>query len=202
MSNPLRLPDDISSDEAPSWKELYAQRKLSPRVRLYGSGIAKTMEEASRLANLNPMTLYGMNAANNPEFKRLVGLAEEHRDIATGDISIVLQRLGRKALDTINRLREDAESEAVQLKAAIDLADRSSETSKIQRHAIATISIEGEDVERLTKTLVESASVRVEYAHLASGDFVRVSTDAPVPLALSVAPAQVIDEPTPKASPS
>jgi hypothetical protein len=172
-----------------TWRDTYRNRRnFSPRMKLaaklYGTGIAKTLGEASRLAGMSPATIYVMNSSGNEEFKRLIGEAERSRDIATGDISAVLQRLGRSGLAKIDQLREHAESEAVQLKAAIDLADRSPETSKIQRHAIASVSIEGHEVEKLTKALVEAAMVQQQYSAVHIGDFVKVSTDVGEPKAL------------------
>lgn len=202
MSDPLRADDlenyeglfaqlaeqvergELTPGNKPSrWKEKFADRKISPRLRmaakLYHSGIAKTLGEAAKMASLAPATLYAMNISDNEEFNRICTVADKERDIATGDISLVLQRLGRNALTTIEELRAKSESESIRLKAAIDLADRSPETSKITKLQVASLSMDGKDVESLTKALVEAEHVRAKYAEVATGDFVRVSTEAP-----------------------
>jgi hypothetical protein len=204
MSNPLRDEDDDETYEGllaqladashetvsriagkESWRARFADRKISPRVRLaakyYNSGIAKTLREAAHLACLHPGTLYAMNASNNEEFNRISGEAAKNADIATGDISAVLQRLGRNALITIEDLRAKSESEAIRLKAAIDLADRSPETSKVQKMQVQTISMDGKDVEALTKALVESEHVQRDFKEVTVGDFVKVTTEVPSP---------------------
>lgn len=175
-----------------SWKDRYAGRKVSPRMRiaakLYQSGIAKTLGEAAKLAGLAPSSLYAMNVSENDEFNRISSKAALDRDIATGDISVVLQRLGRSALSKLHTLMETSDSEGIQLKAAQDLADRSPETSKVQKLAISSISLDGQDVAKLTAAMVESAEVKQKYVEATEGDFVRVSIDAPTATDLPALP--------------
>ncbi len=165
--------------QPPHWKDKYAHRKISPRIRLaakyYNSGIAPTLGEAARLAGLHPGTLYAMNVSDNEEYKRIGDQAAKNADIATGEISIVLQRLGRNALQTIEDLRINADKDETKLKAAIDLADRSPETSKIQKLQVQSISLDGKDVEVLTRSLVEAAEVQGRFTDATTGDYVKVT---------------------------
>lgn len=182
-----------------SWKDRYADRKVSPRMRiaakLYQSGIAKTLGEAAKLAGLAPSSLYAMNISENDEFNRISNKAAVDREIATGDISVVLQRLGRSALTKLNSLMETSGSEGIQLKAAQDLADRSPETSKVQKLAISSISLDGQDIGKITAAMVEAAEVKMKFVEVTTGDFVRVSTDAPAISELTALPAPIRDNP-------
>lgn len=154
--------------------------KPSPRVALaatlYGSGAAKTKTEASKMAGLFPQYLNMLTAAGNPEVHRII--TESQRRVLDNSIDTtqILQELGRKALATIVGVMEASGNEALKLKAAVDLADRSPETSKIARAAVTTLTLDGEDVQRLAQALVRSASVRSQYQSLAEGDFVKVDT--------------------------
>jgi hypothetical protein len=148
-------------------------RNPGPRVRLaaklYAKGIARTKKEACSMAGCHPSYLTLMR--DNEVIRRIHAESERQLDIATGDINIILQTLGREGLNTINELRQRSSSEAIQLKAAIDLADRSPETSKIQKHQLQSISLEGEDVSRLIAGMVEAAKVQKEFEHVHSGSF-------------------------------
>lgn len=211
MSDPLRVEPEPEEDYEglfeqltevvhadPSWKAKYVDRKISPRVRLaakyYNSGIAKTLGEAAKLAGLHPGTLYAMNVSGNEEYNRISGEAAKNADIATGEISIVLQRLGRNALQTIEELRAKSDSESIKLKAAIDLADRSPETSKIQKMQVATISLEGKDIAALTRSLVEAAEVQGRFSEMATGDYVKVTTESASPQLSLPTPHEVTDD--------
>lgn len=176
--------EPIATNE-PEWKRRFAGRKISPRVRiaarLYNTGIARTLGEAAKMAGLAPATLYAMNVSDNEEYNRIASQAAKDSDIATGDISAVLQRLGRNALITIEALRASSESEAIRLKAAIDLADRSPETSKIQKMQVQTITMEGKDVAELTRGMIEAAQVQAQFTEVTTGDFVKVTTESHAP---------------------
>lgn len=215
MSDPLRADENQTEEEdyeglfeqltevvhsEPTWKAKYTDRKISPRVRLaakyYNSGIAKTLGEAARLAGLHPGTLYAMNISGNEEFNRISAQAAKNADIATGDISAVLQRLGRNALITIEELRAKSDSESIKLKAAIDLADRSPETSKVQKTASLGITLEGKDIAELTRSLVEAAKVQNEFIGVTTGDYVKVTTESVVPQhSLPIQHVEVINDP-------
>lgn len=185
-----------SSAATTSFNQIIASVKPSPRTRraaqLYGSGIAKTKKEAAEIAGIHPGYLTNLSNGNS-EIKRLIGEAEKSASIAVGDINQTLIRLGREGLATIDQIRRNASSEAIQLKAAIDLADRSPETSKVQKHQVESLSLDGEDVERLTKAMVESARIRADFAEVHEANYVKVTTDLPA-IALPLAPSESLDE--------
>lgn len=160
-------------------------KEPSPRVKLaaqlYGAGIVKTQAEASRAAGLSPN--YLSTLMNNDRVRQLV--TEAHTSIVdkTEDIQLALKELGRKGLKTIEAIMEDTQGvlPAVRLKAAIDLADRSNETTKIQKHQITSFSLDGDDVMALSKALVESSRTQERYRHEVQADFVRIDTTPETP---------------------
>ena len=95
----------------------------------------------------------------------------------TVSMARVLQKAGRRAIGKIVHTMEKSSSEGLQFKAAQDLADRAPETSKTQKVAVASFSIDGADVKELAAVLAEAGRIRAEYAPHAHQDFVRVNTD-------------------------
>lgn len=172
------------SEDVPHWKDKWKHRKVSPRTKiaahLYSTGIAKTLKEAGELAGLGKNCIYPMNSSGNEEFQELKAASERRALIATGDINMVLQMLGREAVAKIADLMDSAEKEEVQLKAAVDLADRSQETSKVQKLIVGAISLDGADVDKLTAAMVEAAEAQRINVRATVGDYVTVDTAAPV----------------------
>lgn len=171
-----------SANPNSTWKEGFKDRKISPRMKiaahLYGTGIAKNLKEAGELAGLGKGYIYPMNISGNEEFETLKSNSERRAQIATGDINQVLQMLGREAVAKIADLMDHADKEEVQLKAAVDLADRSTETSKVQKLMVGQITLDGQDVAKLTAAMVESAEAQRLNVAATHGDFVTVDTTA------------------------
>ena len=69
---------------------------------------------------------------------------------------------------------QSAESERVQLDAAKDLADRGTETSKIQKHQIESWTLGKADAAAMAAALVESARIRQENERLRTHDFIKI----------------------------
>lgn len=166
------------------YREYVREMDLSPRVklaaRLYGSGLAPTKKAASIAAGLHPQYLTMISSIGNEKVRNIIGEAEEAIRFKTEDISTLLARCGREGLHKIHALMGQSPDERIQLKAAMDLADRSNETSKVQKLASVGMSLSGDDVERLTRALVESAKVREEFKEAAEGDYIRVEQDGDV----------------------
>lgn len=162
--------------------------KPSSRVKiaaaLYGSGAARTKKEASTMAGLSPQYLSMLTASGNEAVNQLVSDTQRRVLDHSVDTSTVMIELGRKALATIAGIMEAPTNQVVQLKAAIDLADRSPETSKVAKIAATTLTLDGEDAQRLAEALVQSAAVRSKFVGVHSGDFVRVDTSVATPLPL------------------
>ena len=148
-------------------------------ARLYATGACKTQKEASAAAGLHPNYLT-LLMSENRMVQDFVSRIDREIESDAVDMSKMLVTLGRRGVRNIAQLMENGESEQVRFKAAQDLADRSPETSKIQKHAVASFSIEGEDAKAIAAALVESATVSRQFAEVGSGDFVRVDTNAAV----------------------
>ena len=164
----------------------YREAELSPRVkmaiRLYESGACKTKAQAADAAGLSRQHMYLMTSAcvSNPRARALTEEIDGALTDRTIDMSKVLSLLGRRAVQNINTIMENSESEGLRLRAAQDLADRSPETSKTIKAAVAHVNITGEDAKELAAALVSSAKVSEKYAHLAEGDFVKVDVSKSV----------------------
>lgn len=171
------------SDDAPTRvpvkerENIFNYVRPSPRVKLaaalYGSGVARTKKEAAQAAGLHPQYLSLLR--NNPEVNQIIGEAERAVRFKTEDISTLLQRLGRESLMTIDEIRTDPTAKAeTRLKAAVDLADRSPETAKTQKHQVTSFSIDGEDAQAIIAALAESQQVQDQYAQEVQGNYVKV----------------------------
>lgn len=149
---------------------------LSPRTklaaRLYATGAARTIKEAAGIAGIHPVTLSG-RLQTEPRMAAIASDIEHEMTAGIVDMSRVLQRLGRKALVNMEQLMDDGSKEEIRFRATQDLLDRSPETSKTQK-----LQLEGdfvmtqEQIETLTRALVESAEASQEYAAAADGDYV------------------------------
>lgn len=98
--------------------------------------------------------------------------------------SSILQLLGREALLKLRKLMNNSGSEAIQFKAAQDLADRAPDTSKTIRAAIITAPMDSKDAKEIARAMVEAARARQEYSSQVQGDFVRVDLGKPVDLSI------------------
>lgn len=144
-------------------------------IRLYETGAAKTKKEASTLAGLDPSTFtvntYRVPGQVQPEQDRVRAMLDEK----AVDMSVLLNALGMKAIERIHDLMEGSPDHKIQLRAAIDLADRAPQTSKVQRHQVTALTLDGKDAAAIAEALVAAARVREEYSISATGDFVRAA---------------------------
>jgi hypothetical protein len=173
---------------AASTREVYDKarvRALSPRVRaaqrLYASGTVPTKKAAAEAVGLKPGYFYLMTSpqVSNPEIAGLRDHIDQAIEDQTVDMSKILQMLGRKAVGELYRIMRDGGSEIVKRKAAQDLADRSPETSKTIKAAVANIHLSGSDAKELAAAMVTSARAKEKFAEVAEGDFVRVDLRDP-----------------------
>lgn len=101
----------------------------------------------------------------------------EDLDERSIDMSVLLDRLSLKALKRVEDLMDESESETIQLTAARDLLDRGPRTSKVQRHQVMAMTLDGRDAQQIASALVEAAQARQEFS-AASGNYIR-ATDMP-----------------------
>lgn len=164
-------------------------KTLSPRVktalRLYVSGAVRTQGEAARLSGMDKHYLSQLKV-QNPVAQAYIAKLEAEIESGAVNMNAAIQQLARKGLMTIAKMMEsDLVKDELRLKAAMDLADRSPETSKTNKLSIeADLSIRHEDANRLIAALVESSVAEATYAPLVSeGDYVKVD-DGSQPLVL------------------
>ncbi len=146
---------------------------------LWASGVAKTKAAAARMAGLRPTALYlpTMPSVGSDVAKDLGRRVAAQVQDETVEMATVLRNAGRAAVDKIVSTMNDSSSEGLQFKAAQDLADRSPETSKTQKVAVATFSLEGKDVAELSRALAEAAEVRRQHTRFAEGNHVMTAAD-------------------------
>lgn len=153
-----------------STKELYdryeAMTELSPRVRMalrmYVNAAVPSLSEAARVVGIS----YGHLAlcARSPAGRQFMATAHEIINDKAAATNVLIEKLGRRALEVIGQTMEDASSEALRLKAAIDLADRSPETAKSQKLSLEAFTLAGKDAQLLAQALVEGKEVEARFA--------------------------------------
>lgn len=176
----------------------YDLDKLSPRVRLaarlYGTAVCKTKKEASIAAGLHPnyLTLLTGAASGSEKVRNLINDIDTVINDESISTSVLLQKLGRKAIGAIARSME-SDNEHVALKAAIDLADRSPETSKTQKVSLESFTLDGADVKALAAAMVESAKVASTYRHAGVDGLIEIEVGPvaePAALSDTVSPSE------------
>jgi hypothetical protein len=108
---------------------------------------------------------------------------EAQMDAGSVNMSVAIQELGRKGLVKIAQMMESDEvKDELRLRAAMDLADRSPETSKTSKLSIeGDITLREGDAQRLIQALVEASEADSKFAHeVSSGDYIKVD-DGTVP---------------------
>ena len=93
-------------------------------------------------------------------------------------MSVVLQKLSRKALMTVKNLMGSS-NEHVALKAASDILDRNTETSKTLKAQVTSYHISSDDAQALAKALTEGAQARQKFLPSSTGDVVKTELEAP-----------------------
>lgn len=94
----------------------------------------------------------------------------------TIDMAELLKRLGREAVLKTATLMRSAGSENIQLAAARDLADRSTETSKIQKIQVEPFTLDPDAGKALAAALVEAAQVQTKFADASTRDLINIES--------------------------
>lgn len=147
-------------------------------TRLYATGACATKREASEAAGLHPSYFTMASNPNNPAYNPKVTHLMDEIDAALNDKTIdmasILQMMGREAAKKMLTLM-DHDNAAIQFKAAQDLLDRSPDTSKVQKHQVATFSLDNKDAKELTAALIATARMRAGIPdEVIEGDFVQI----------------------------
>lgn len=174
---PLPLDRAALAESTRELKEKIDQQRLSPRVRMalrmYAYGGVDTLSQAAEACGLNNAYLgLVMNSKPGQEFMES---AEKILADKALDGAMLLDKLGRRALEVTAKIMENGLKEENQLRAAIDLSDRSPTFSKVQKHQVEAITLGGRDVERLAEALARGRDVHETFAHLATENYNRIS---------------------------
>jgi hypothetical protein len=114
--------------------------------------------------------------------QELVNGVDRQIEEKTIDMAELLKRLGREAVLKTASLMRTAGSENIQLAAARDLADRSQETSKIQKIQIEPFTLDPAAGKALAAALVESAMVQDKFREASTKDLIKVESTSYVAL--------------------
>lgn len=158
--------------------------RLIQAAQMYGAGIARTKGEAADMAGVPRGTFYIESSPKNghPAVRRAMSEIQESIEDKAVSMSAILVMAGRKAVGHIAEVMEDQNAKPeLRLKAAIDLADRSPESTKVQKHQIEGLSIAGQDAQALAEALVAGARITAEFGHEVVRDFVKVKVDSEQP---------------------
>lgn len=147
-------------------------------LRLYVHTAVPTLTAAAKAVGLHPG--YMKKVANTKAGKAFMKTAHDHISNTALQTNQLIELLGRRAIEVIGTTMEDGASEALRLKAAIDLADRAPETSKIHKHQVEGLMLTGEDARAIAESMVAAASVRQANAHLRTENFDKVNIDGEV----------------------
>ncbi len=146
-------------------------------LRMYAYGAVRTLSEAAEAMDLSVSYLSLVhNSIPGQEFMKAADAIIAERAL---EGNALLDAIGQRALEVIASKMENSKNENISLKAAIDLADRSPTYSKVQKHQVESISLSGKDVSRLAEALAQGPRVHEKFAHLANGDYNRITDGNP-----------------------
>lgn len=171
------------SELAASTKKIYEilqRADLSPRMRMalrmYAFGAVPTLSAAAEAVGVSLPAL--SMKKNSPAGQAYMQSVQQILDDKTASTSQILSQLGRKAIEVIAERMEKTDDPKLQLRAAIDLADRAPETSKVQKLQVESFTIAGKDAKAIAQAMVEASSVKEEYKALMSGNHDNVTPEA------------------------
>lgn len=178
---PAIKPREELNEDYLAVKERLDNAQLRPRarmaLRMYALGAVPSIAAAAEATGMNNAYL-GIIASSKPGME-YIDKMQEKMDITAITTTDLIQQLGRKAVVQIANHMENASSESLRLKAAIDLADRSPETSKTQKLQVESFSIDGKDAKAIAEALVQGQQVHRTFQHLAEGNFDKVTQELP-----------------------
>lgn len=136
-----------------------------------------TKKAAALAVGLNPAYMYQATApaSGTPLAHDLMTDVTTQIHERAIDVGALLHRLSVEAIATIDNVRRNGTTEDIRLKAAIDLADRGPQTSKVQKHQVETFTLDGKDVEAIRRAMVEGIDVTKLHGEV-SGHFEQVGS--------------------------
>ena len=151
---------------------------MSPRVKialsLYATGRAKSKKAAAEAVGIS--SVYVNLMAKTPQGQQIVQSTNDLIQDKLIDVTTLIEKLSRRGVEVIAHTMEEATSADLRFRAAQDLADRGSKTSKTQKIQHDNPVIGGRDLQALAEALVVGAQLRTQYSQAATGDYVKVDT--------------------------
>lgn len=150
-------------------------KQLSPKAKIALRAIAlgaMKHREAAQIAGVHPA--YVSQLKNSEPGKNYMQQLDAKFEDSTIETSQLMTELGRKAVQKLAHLMEWSGQEAIQLRAAIDLADRSPETQKVQKHQVESFSLSGKDAKEIAAAMVQAAAVRQRFTAVENGDYIKI----------------------------
>lgn len=119
-----------------------------------------------------------------------VMLEQFHRELTERSISAtaLITSFQIPAVKEIARIMEHGATDAIKLKAAIDLADRGPETSKIQKHQVESLTISDAEASNIRRAMIEAAKLRAMEIAVTNDNFEMVQVDNAGPYVCDVPP--------------
>lgn len=158
------------------------RQRLSPRIRIaleaYARGDVKTLKKAAELVGVTPTAL--SQAKATPAGMSVIDQVERAVSDKSLSTSVLLEKLSRAAVEEIAGIMTKGEKEENRLRAAIDLADRGGETSKVHKAQVTGVTLSSEDARAIAESMVKAARLRAKYAEAAEGNFDRVNVEGKV----------------------
>lgn len=154
-----------------------ALKNLSPRAKM-----ALRMVVLAGMKNIDAAKAAGLHPAYIPQLKasnpgkQFVSDLDDQLNEKSLETTVLMDRLGREALHRLATLMRHCEQPGIQLRAAMDLADRAPATSKVHKHQVESFTLGSADAKEIAAALVESASRRQQFIGAATGEFVKVET--------------------------
>lgn len=167
----------LAASTSQFYDSLRRRTKLRPRLklaaRMIAGGIARTQREAAEAVGLSESYL-SLAVTRSPvaeELMHSIDRVVEQRIIET---SALIRTLSAKAIEKLGDLMTESEREDIQLRAAIDLADRGPETSKIHKHQVESFTLSGRDVKALAEAIALGKASREEYSEVVKDGYDRI----------------------------
>lgn len=181
------IPLGVSARQNATWQDTLGtrERKLSPRmklaIRLWSSGSVRTKAQAARTAGINEHYFYMLTspAAGNDEVSNLTRDYDQLIQDRSIDLTVLIDKLGDEAIRHMGGLMKHSDKDEVQLRAAIELADRNPRTAKIQKHQQLAPTLDEESARHLAAALVEAAEARRRHMHVVRGNHIGVDESTP-----------------------
>jgi len=149
-------------------------------IRLHATGAVPTKGAAAKAVGLSPSAMYvhtSDGAGNLPAAIEYAKIDKALGDRAE-DVSVLIESLSVEAIHKFAGLMRFSGKDEVQLRAAIELADRGRKTAKVQKYEVQNDhAITPEAARHIAQALVEAAEAKRRFSAVAQDGFIGVPDD-------------------------